>query len=279
MANRQEIIDKLLKVKELAEKGEAGERDGARQTYEKLKEKYGITDEEVKGSIIRWFNTPDFWQAKIVIQFGGIVKGYSLRENIDYYYPESGENKGKTGVRLSEDEFARLSRLYKYHKTEFKAIMDDMWTMYLIVNGISLAPELKEEEQKLRQEREEQQAKAEKQAEMRKERKKFIDSFENFVQEAITDSEGKLSREEAVALVKSRLFKTEEKWKQFQEWVAEEEEFKKQDEREARGRDRRQAFYFALGLDRYNNNISKIVKQDCNNSAAWYFSNITNHDN
>lgn len=278
MADRQEIIDKLLKVKELAEKGEAGERDGARQTYEKLKEKYGITDEEVEKSIIRWFDTADFWQSMIIIHFGGIVKGYSLRTNIDYYYPESGENKGKTGVRLSEDEFVRLSRLFEYHKTEFESIIRDMWSMYLAVNEIPFAPELEEEKQKLKQKEEESRVEAEKQAEIRKERKKFIDSFEKSVQEAIANSEGKLSREEAVALTKSKLFEKEENWEILQKWMTEEEEFKKQDEKEARGRERRWAFYYALGLDRYNDKISENVKQKCNEGAVLHFLSMVNHN-
>ena len=38
----------MQKVKRLAERGEAGEREGAQKTYEKLKRRYKITDEEVE---------------------------------------------------------------------------------------------------------------------------------------------------------------------------------------------------------------------------------------
>ena len=46
--DRKKIIEKLQKLKVLSEKGVGGERDGAKYKYEKLKSKYGISEEEVK---------------------------------------------------------------------------------------------------------------------------------------------------------------------------------------------------------------------------------------
>lgn len=45
---KEEMIKKLAAVKELAEKGVGGEKETARRMYEKLKEKYGITDSEIE---------------------------------------------------------------------------------------------------------------------------------------------------------------------------------------------------------------------------------------
>ena len=45
---REKIAEKLKKIKALAERGEGGEKVTALQMYEALKDKYGISDEEVQ---------------------------------------------------------------------------------------------------------------------------------------------------------------------------------------------------------------------------------------
>lgn len=45
---RDQAIKKLKALKELAQRGVGGEKEGARRLYEKLKSKYGISEEELK---------------------------------------------------------------------------------------------------------------------------------------------------------------------------------------------------------------------------------------
>lgn len=45
---REQATKKLKALKALAEKGVGGEKEGARQLYEKLKSKYGISEEELQ---------------------------------------------------------------------------------------------------------------------------------------------------------------------------------------------------------------------------------------
>ena len=45
---REQAADKLKKLKALAEKGVGGERQDARRLYEKIKSKYGISEEELQ---------------------------------------------------------------------------------------------------------------------------------------------------------------------------------------------------------------------------------------
>lgn len=44
---REKVLEKLGKIKALAERGVGGEKETARRMYKDLKEKYGITDGEV----------------------------------------------------------------------------------------------------------------------------------------------------------------------------------------------------------------------------------------
>ncbi len=45
---REQATKKLKALKTLAEKGVGGEKEGARRLYEKLKSKYGISEEELQ---------------------------------------------------------------------------------------------------------------------------------------------------------------------------------------------------------------------------------------
>ena len=45
---REQVAKKLKALKALAEQGVGGEKEGARRMYEKLKSKYGISEEEFK---------------------------------------------------------------------------------------------------------------------------------------------------------------------------------------------------------------------------------------
>ena len=45
---REQAAKKLKALKALAEKGVGGEKEGARRLYEKIKSKYGISEEELK---------------------------------------------------------------------------------------------------------------------------------------------------------------------------------------------------------------------------------------
>lgn len=48
MTERKKTIEKLRKIKELAERGTGGEKEGAKRTYEELKAKFNITDAEIE---------------------------------------------------------------------------------------------------------------------------------------------------------------------------------------------------------------------------------------
>lgn len=45
---KEQVVKKVKALKALAEKGVGGEREGARRLYDKLKSKYGISEEELQ---------------------------------------------------------------------------------------------------------------------------------------------------------------------------------------------------------------------------------------
>lgn len=80
MEDRQKIIEKLVKIKALAERGVGGEQQTAQQMYEALKKRYDITDEEVNRAAvpvdISGIDLKKFWG----ISFRMALIVYSLNE-------------------------------------------------------------------------------------------------------------------------------------------------------------------------------------------------------
>ena len=74
MENKQKITEKMAKIKALAERGVGGEKTTALQMYEALKNKYGITDEEVQQSTV---NPQDLSKIDLK-QFWGITFSMSV---------------------------------------------------------------------------------------------------------------------------------------------------------------------------------------------------------
>lgn len=68
MEKREKIIEKLAKIKTLAERGTAGEKETAAQMYEALKAKYNISDKEVQQAAVE---PPDISKVNLR-RFGGL---------------------------------------------------------------------------------------------------------------------------------------------------------------------------------------------------------------
>ncbi|WP_373220915.1 hypothetical protein [Mediterraneibacter gnavus] len=73
---REQATEKLKKLKALAERGVGGEKETALQMYSDLKEKYGITDEEIAE-----LEKPSVKNVKI--EFSGMAfEMYVIAENL-----------------------------------------------------------------------------------------------------------------------------------------------------------------------------------------------------
>ena len=84
MENRQKIIEKLVKIKALAERGIGGEQQTAQVMYAALKEKYKVTDAEIEKAAavpvdISEIDLKKFWG--IAFQLAAVAK--TLQEETD----------------------------------------------------------------------------------------------------------------------------------------------------------------------------------------------------
>ena len=77
METREKVIEKLVKIKALAERGVGGEKETALQMYEALKAKYNISDEEIQMAAVE---LPDVSEIDLK-QFWGLAMTLGIIAN------------------------------------------------------------------------------------------------------------------------------------------------------------------------------------------------------
>lgn len=70
MTEREELLQRLERVKALAERGVGGEKENAEALLNRLMAKYGISEEDIEDTaerdyFIRYHN---FWERKLIVQ-------------------------------------------------------------------------------------------------------------------------------------------------------------------------------------------------------------------
>ena len=79
--NRQEILDKIMKVKALADRGSEGERANAEKMLSLLMTKYGITDEDIVSDKVDMYmvDTENQLYIQLLVQIANSVAGHDLK--------------------------------------------------------------------------------------------------------------------------------------------------------------------------------------------------------
>lgn len=116
--NKQTIIDRLLKVKELAVRGVDGEQTTAKKLLEETMRKYGITDKELSGGEdrIHYYTTFSPEEYNLLWWLFQRVWYEHHTESYTNYYGIAIGNDQVTGYLLSPVEHAELAALYEHHR-------------------------------------------------------------------------------------------------------------------------------------------------------------------
>ena len=70
MTERERLLEKLGKVKALADRGEGGEKESAERTLAALMKRYGVTEEELEDTraTIHWIRYKTDWERRLLGQ-------------------------------------------------------------------------------------------------------------------------------------------------------------------------------------------------------------------
>ena len=132
MNNREKRIEKLKKIKALAERGIGGEKEGAMQLYNKLLIKYeisesDITDEKIERHWVRFKSDTD---RRLIVQLFYKVTGDRT------YYEKVDKRKNVVGFDATEFEYQEFVFYYEFYKEHLKNELDVFMSAFINVNKL-----------------------------------------------------------------------------------------------------------------------------------------------
>lgn len=129
---RDKVLEKLRKIKELAERGVGGERDTALQMYNKLIEKYSIADSEILAEKLTkyWFSYKDELSRKLIIQIFYKVTGSTT------YWVKTDKRHKQVGIECTELELDEIKFYYNFYIVHLREELDIFMRAFMNVNEL-----------------------------------------------------------------------------------------------------------------------------------------------
>lgn len=133
---REKILDKLGKIKKLAEKGVGGEKETAQKMYRELCRKYDISEDEAENAFVklekRWFSYKTELEERLLIQIFYKVTG----DNTHYTYTGEYKRRKKRGIECTAIEAAEIELLFGFYREILKKELDVFMLAFVQKNDI-----------------------------------------------------------------------------------------------------------------------------------------------
>jgi len=117
---REKVLDKLRKIKALAERGVGGEKETALRMYEELCRKYEISEDEAEAALMRlenrWFGYSTPLEEELLVQIFYKVTG----DKTHYVYTGNYSRRKKRGCVCTELEAAEIQLLFNFYREKMK---------------------------------------------------------------------------------------------------------------------------------------------------------------
>lgn len=126
------IIDKLKKIKALAENGIGGEKTGAIELYNKLLAKYELSDSEVTEEEVErhWLRFKSEIEKRLLIQIAYKVTG-------DPVFWEKTDKRNKIiGIECTEFELDQIQFYYSFYKEHLKEELELFMSAFFNTNNL-----------------------------------------------------------------------------------------------------------------------------------------------
>jgi hypothetical protein len=131
---RKNILDKLEKIKKLAERGIGGERETAIKMYEELRKKYEISPEEIAEQNLeeRWFSYKTDLEEPLLLQIFYKVTG----DTEHFAYTGKYRHRKKRGVVCTELEAVEIQMLFNFYREEMKKELEVFKAAFINKNDL-----------------------------------------------------------------------------------------------------------------------------------------------
>lgn len=128
----QQVLEKLKKIKALADRGIGGERENALKLYNELVEKYDIQNEDLEAEEIKqyWFSYKNSLEKTLLIQ---VI--YSVVGNSQVWRYKDGRRK-KIGEYCTKAEAIEIEIRYNFYKDVLEKELDIFMNAFISANRI-----------------------------------------------------------------------------------------------------------------------------------------------
>lgn len=151
MTERERLLEKLKKVRAIAERGVGGEKESAERTLAALMERYGITEEDLEDTktSMHWIRYKTKWEEKLLYQLAYMYLGIGPAFGCMGTY--TGRTRKKVWIECTVAQYIKIEADFAF----YSAVMEEMGLFYqafLQKNNLfpppELAREMTEEEEK-----------------------------------------------------------------------------------------------------------------------------------
>ena len=152
MTERERLLEKLMKVKALAERGEGGERESAERTLKALMERYGVTEEALEDTQIStyWIRYKTEWERRLLYQLAYMHLGTGHAFGCVGTY--TGRSRKKVGIECTPAQHIEIEADFTFYSAAMEEEMGLFYEAFLHKNHLfpppELAREMTEEEEK-----------------------------------------------------------------------------------------------------------------------------------
>lgn len=164
--DRQQILDKILKVKALADRGSNGEKANAERMLKELMEKYHITDEDIQSDKVELFliDTESDLYIQLLVQICNSIAGHDLKiQNIKKTREAKkavkelsqigyGDATANIAVECTKAQFVEIKIKFDIYKEDMKRQLDIFMYAYFSKNNLLAKPKEGTENKKPTQE-------------------------------------------------------------------------------------------------------------------------------
>lgn len=142
MTERERLLEKLGKVKALADRGEGGEKESAERTLAALMKRYGITEEDLedKKVTIHWIRYKTDWERRLLGQLAYMHLGTGHSFGCVGRYTK--RPRKEVGIECTPAQYIEIEADFAFYSEAMKEEMELFYSAFLQKNGLFPPPEL-----------------------------------------------------------------------------------------------------------------------------------------
>lgn len=142
MTEREKLLERMGKIKALAQRGENGEKESAEKRLSALMQKYGITDADLEDGQIKmyWIPYKTEWDRKLIHQLA--YKHLGTGHAFGCVGANTNRKRKKVGVECTATKYIEIEADFHFYSNALQEEMELFYTAFLDKNNLYPPPEL-----------------------------------------------------------------------------------------------------------------------------------------